>query len=596
MKAEDKSLDAIFVGTLQIQVPLFQRPYVWEQETNWEPLWEAIKTVADRRLTEDKIRPHFLGAIVLEQKRSRTGEVGTRQVIDGQQRLTTLQIVIAAIRDLCSERGLDNYHEAFKRISVNQIFSKNKDSIFKVWPTNIDREEFRNVMTAGSLDNLRTIYGVNHGAKYIWTQSKIPNCYIYFHKQVTEWLEEEKSGSIEERLESLRSAIHEDIVLVVVDLDDKDDPQLIFETLNAFGTPLRPADLVKNFLFHRAKQEGASIEDLYEDIWKQFDDEASYWRKEVKQGRLKWLRLDLFLSHYLTLQRKSVVSMKHLFADYRDYFNRKTETSAEKHIHRLRSYASVYHGFDTHSVDSKEGSFFHRIDALDTSVIYPVLLELFSRPEGEDRELFLTYLESYLVRRAVGRHTTKGYNRMFVSLIKHLSSTSYSASELSDFLLGQESDSGFWPTDDAFRSSFSNQPVYQMKKARLRMLLEAIEQELRNRRSEKIELKEKLTIEHIMPQSWAKHWTLPEDATPEEIEERKQLVDRFGNLTLVTQPLNSSVSNAPWDTKKQGLMANSALALNRGLQPYEEWNEETIAQRGEEMFKLARKIWPRPSR
>lgn len=596
MHAEDRTLGVVFETTVRLLVPLFQRPYVWKKENNWEPLWDSIKTVADRRMAGNNIRPYFLGAIVLEQLKTETGEVDARQVIDGQQRLTTLQLAIAAIRDICEAKDSENYHEAFKRLSENYVPSKkNPESIFKVWPTNVDREHFLRTMTAGSIEALEDQYGVKAGANDFG--HLIPNCYKYFHAQVFEWLDDGEIDSLDDRLDILFNAIRQDLVLVVVDLGDGDDPQLIFETLNALGTPLQPADLVKNFLFHWAQRQGAKTEDLYEQIWRPFDDNVSYWRTEIRQGRLKWHRIDLFLAHYLTLLRKDVVSMTHLFGEFRDYFTNGNDTSAEDHIRQLRSYADVYHGFDEYSEDSREGLFFYRLEALDTSMAIPVLLETLRMPESnEDKDLFLDYLESYLVRRAVCCLTYKNYNRIFVDMIKHLSSTSFSSSELLTFLLARKGESAEWPTDDQFRKAFCGYQIYKrMKQSRTRMVLEAIERVMRDGKSENISIREKLTIEHILPQEWRPNWPLPDNATLEDEMKRDEMLHHFGNLTLVTKKLNPSLSNAQWTEKKATLMEHSALTMNRRLQSATQWNEDTIADRGEEMFKLVLKIWPRPS-
>jgi hypothetical protein len=127
------------------------------------------------------------------------------------------------------------------------------------------------------------------------------------------------------------------------------------------------------------------------------------------------------------------------------------------------------------------------------------------------------------------------------------------------------------------------------------MVLEAIERAMRNDKSENISIREKLTIEHIMPQKWRTNWPLPEGATLEEEMKRDETLHHFGNLTLLTNKLNPSLSNAPWAEKKTALMEHSALAMNRELQFASQWNENTIADRGAEMFKLVLRIWPRPS-
>jgi uncharacterized protein with ParB-like and HNH nuclease domain len=153
MGADKITVNGLFDPTERREAPLFQRPYVWKQEDNWEPLWESIRAVANKRLADTPIRPHFLGTVVLDQLRTPTGKVGARQVIDGQQRLATLQLAIAAARDLCRALGQEKFSEAFAKLTDNDVpLSDDPDDVFKVWPTNADRAEFRSVMTARSVE------------------------------------------------------------------------------------------------------------------------------------------------------------------------------------------------------------------------------------------------------------------------------------------------------------------------------------------------------------------------------------------------------------------------------------------------------------
>ncbi|MEZ5940632.1 MAG: DUF262 domain-containing protein [Planctomycetaceae bacterium] len=594
MHAEDRMLGVVFETTVRLVVPLFQRPYVWNEERNWEPLWDSIEVVANRRLAESTPRPHFLGAIVLEQLKTETGEVDSRQVIDGQQRLTTLQLAIAAVRDLCAEKGAEDYREGFKRLSENYVPSKkNRDSVFKVWPTNVDREHFRQVMSAGSLLAIAKTYDVKPEARDYG--HLIPNCYKYFYEKAEEWLGETAGEELEDRLEILFAAFRQDLVLVVVDLDEGDDPQLIFETLNALGTPLAPADLVKNFLFHTAEQEGASITELYEETWQPFDDNVQYWRAEVRQGRLKWFRIDTFLAHYLTLLRQDVVSMTHLFTEFREHFDQE-DVSAAQQVRNLRQYAKVFEGFDLYHPESREGMFFKRLEALDTSMAVPVLLEMLRSPQSdEDKEQFLQLLESYLVRRAVCCLTYKNYNRLFVDMIRSLSKAGFTSAALREFLLERKGDSTEWPTDQQFRKAFCDFPIYKrLKQSRTRMVLEGIERAMHDGKNEKISIDEQLTIEHVMPQDWRANWPMPDGSTLEDEMHREEVLQSFGNLTLVTRKLNPSMSNSAWSEKKTALQEHSALTMNRRLQKSAKWSEDTIAERSREMCEIALTIWPRP--
>ena len=166
MNANDKSLDAIFGMTRQLVVPLFQRPYVCTEEENWEPLWESVREVAERRLRQEAPWPHFLGAIVLDLLPYATGDVESRQVIDGQQRVTILQLLLAAIRDFAQDNGATDFATAFQDLTRNKVpGSESEQDEFKVWPTNRDRDVFVKVMKAGSPDAVKRAFGFRTNAK-----------------------------------------------------------------------------------------------------------------------------------------------------------------------------------------------------------------------------------------------------------------------------------------------------------------------------------------------------------------------------------------------------------------------------------------------
>src|SRR5262249_10173800 len=142
----------------------------------------------------------------------------------------------------------------------------------------------------------------------------IPNAYIYFHDVIDEWLGPTGTEAFQRRLDALYQAMRDDLHLVVIDLEAQDDAQEIFETLNALGTPLLPADLVKNYLFHLAESQKEDTRRLYRLYWEGFDGERGYWRKEVRQGRLRRPRLDLFLYHFLTLMLREEIPIPKLFS------------------------------------------------------------------------------------------------------------------------------------------------------------------------------------------------------------------------------------------------------------------------------------------
>jgi uncharacterized protein with ParB-like and HNH nuclease domain len=576
MKVDKLTLERIFERDERLEAPLFQRPYVWKQEENWRPLWESTCSVAEKRLSAMPTRPHFLGAIVLDQVKTPLGKLHARQIIDGQQRLTTLQLALAAARDLCAKLSELRYAKAFEKLVVNDVpLSDDPNDTFKVWPTNADREDFRKVMKAGSPTVVRKMNN-----SHLEDERLVPNAYLFFADTFDEWLGPAGTDDFRKRLDTLYITLRDDLHLVVIDLEPQDDAQEIFETLNALGTPLLPADLVKNYLFRLAEVQKEDTRKLYEEFWAAFDKQKGYWRKEVRQGRLKRPRLDLFLNHYLTLMLGQEVLIAQLFGDY----------------------ANVYKSFDEFSDRSREGAFFYRLSELDTTTVFPLLLEVIKRHNttdgGDEFNQILADLESFLVRRTICELTPKNYNKLFVELVKQSAKgNDFSAGTIRTFLLGQDAETSRWPTDEEFKKAWLGLQFYKrLKKSKLRMILEALEVALHTGKTEQVAIERTLTIEHLLPREWERYWPLsPANDSQEvqkKIERRKEMLDRIGNLTLLTKKLNPSVSNGPWDKKRKGILSHSALNLNRLLPGV--WDEDRIAERSEELFKIAVKVWPRP--
>ena len=598
MKVDKLNLERVFERAERLEAPLFQRPYVWKLAPNWKPLWDSTQMVAERRIEGRPVHPHFLGTLALDQLDTGLGKLHARQIIDGQQRLTTLQLALAAARDLCTRLNESRYARAFGKLTANDVpLSDDPDDVFKVWPTNADQSAFREVMSAGAPALVRKMVRADDEDDCL-----IPSAYLYFSDTLDEWLGPAGTDLFRQRLDTLYLTMRDDLHLVVIDLDSNDDAQEIFETLNSLGAPLLPADLVKNYLFRRAALEQQDTRQLYDLHWHKFDAAKGYWRKEVRQGRLKRPRLDLFLSHFLTLQRREEVIISQLFSAYRDWIVEDKSGSAADHMRLFASYADVYESFEKFAPDSREGLFFYRLEELDTTTVLPLLLEVVKRynaPEhGEELRQILGDLESFVVRRTVCELTAKHYNRFFVDLLRELHNVNdFSASPIRRFLLRQESVISRWPTDDEFHKAWVDLRFYKRLKKKTRMVLEALEIALHTGKTEKVMIEAKLTMEHLMPREWERHWPLAAlDGAPEaaeRAEERNSLIDTIGNLTLLTKALNPSVSNGPWDRKRDGILKHSALNLNRTLP--KRWDEAAIQARTEALFKIAMKVWPHPA-
>jgi hypothetical protein len=597
LDARTLDIKTIFGQERRHVVPLFQRPYVWERESQLEPLWEDIRAVAERQLAGQPVRAHFLGAIVLDQVPKPTGQVEVRQVIDGQQRLTTVQLVFEAFADYCKEQGKDKHYAMLQKLVRNDNqFSTDPDEQFKVWPTTQDQDTFRKVMNCGSPGELRQAFGVKRDDGI--TEQPIADAYLYFSSAIADWVDaSDGAGSADTRLDALFRILREYVRLVVIDLDPNDDAQVIFETLNARGTPLLPADLVKNLLFHRAQIAGAGIESLYQKHWKHFDEDG-YWREKKGRGHARRARIDTFLQHYLTVKRRDEVPVGHLYVAFREHA---AAAKASEVLADIRRYADTFRQFEAFEPGTREALFVSRLSEMDLTTAHPVLLELLATHSSDRAQLrgILIDIESFLVRRMVCQLNTRGYNRLFIELLKVLGEGGGVPRErVRSKLLSGKSDSDRWPEDEEVKQAWLNNPLYRgLVRKRTRMLLEALEHALRTGKTERLTIDEKLTVEHLMPQDWEKHWPLPEARNSDDDLQgaRDCLIHTLGNLTLLTKKLNPSVSNGPWEKKRAQITKHSILRLNNVLVEQEEWNERLIRKRGESLLKLFKDVWPRPS-
>ena len=604
MKADPYYIKDIFALEKQLFAPLFQRPYVWKKDEQWEPLWRDIQAVADPILAGNFAgKPHFLGAVVLEQIATPMGRPDRRSIIDGQQRLTTLQLLLGAIRDVLVHH--DELSHSCRKIE-NLLFNanvKDTEDSFKVVPTNVDRPVFYAIMDTKSPEELK------QRIKEVCPEKRthLANAYRFFHGAVSKWLRIGEDG-LEERCDALVNAIREKLRIVVIDMDHEDDAQMIFETLNARGTPLLPSDLVKNFLFRRALETGENVELLHAKYWDPFDVEDSFWRGEIGKGQNKRARIDIFLQHYLALKKGDDVASTELFAEFCAKVSRDKDKNIEWHLCEFRKYAVCFQRFFNMHWNSREGIFFDRLNDLETMAVFPFLLGLYADTDnGKDTErlhAILDDVESFLVRRMVCRLSTKGYNRLFLDLVAEMINLgAYTVEGVRKFFVKQTADSGRWPSDEEFRQAWLSLPIYNsVKRSRLRLLLRALDSSLHTNKTENYYVSKSLTIEHIMPQHWEAHWPLPkiDGESPEEMlarrQQRENMIHTIGNLAFVTKALNPSISNGSFKVKRDEILKHCALNINRVfLHDCPKWDEESITERGERLCLEAKKIWPRPN-
>ena len=338
METQVRTPQMVFMQPQRLIVPLFQRPYVWNEENHWAPLWADVTRVAERLLRDPhgKHQPHFLGAVVLQQVQNQTGSMQERTVIDGQQRLTTLQLLLEALHAELDAVGTTAPAMRVEALVTNaEPFWERPEDRFKVWPTNRDRPAFNEVM--GALPPVDYTGLTNWGARLVAAHQ-------FFAEQAREWLRRTGEEDVVDRALALERSVRELLQIVVIDLTADENAQEIFETLNARGAQLTAADLIKNFIFQRLMESGVDVEVAYEQNWKEF--ETGFWETDVSFGRIRYSRSSIFLNHWLIARTGEEIVAREVFTRFKLYSDHQASTAMPKLLEQVRRSALVYRTFE----------------------------------------------------------------------------------------------------------------------------------------------------------------------------------------------------------------------------------------------------------
>ena len=606
METQVRTPNAIFGQPQRFLVPLFQRPYVWNEEQQWEPLWKDLERVATRLLQNpsNNHEPHFLGAVVLQHVQNRVGNLQERMVIDGQQRLTTLQILLDALHnELHRIEAVAPSGRLEYLIQNDKRFCRADEDRYKVWPTNRDRAAFNEVMSALDPVDYKSL---KHKS------AKLVHAHRFFSEQARGWLDAGDPEQLHARAEAIERSVRELLQLVVIDLSAEENAQEIFETLNARGAQLTAADLIKNFIFQKLLESPADVEKSYETYWRDF--ETAFWETEVSSGRLRYQRSSLFLNHWLISRTGEEVVAREVFSRFKAFAEHDVEVPMDRLLQQMSRAAAVYR-LVTEAADNladridRIGLFAYRIKAMQSDVMKSVLLTLLDpeRPATPPAVINATLdvIESWLTRRMLVRATTKSYTQVAAELVNVIRQTSVDQIDQSvrSYLMSQTAETRYWPDDEELERELLDWPIYlKVSRARLRMVLEAIEDHSRGYRPDGTEYagmrvpRNTFWIEHIMPQTWESNWVPPTTGT---LQDRAQRIHTLGNLTLLTAKLNKAVSNGPWDGengKRSELRKHDLLLLNRDLDGLSGngWTDESIMHRTGELINKIIDIWRVP--
>jgi hypothetical protein len=626
MQANPRSIDALFNSQLRYVVPMFQRLYVWQENPQWVTLWEDITEKAQLQLKGDQTNPHYLGALIVEGVRpSSPREVKRFLVIDGQQRLTTLQLLLCAFRDIARKfqwKMLDRTATRYLENADSDVMEHPEEELFKLWPTTLNREVFRNILLAGSQIEVLRKYPLVYlpRKKKPEPRSNLVEAYLYFVKSIEQWVAStaaEVSKTTEETAFGLLQALQQDFCVVEIVLSEGDDSQEIFYSLNSQGRPLTQSDLLRSLIFMRAEKERLNRDEIFDEYWSKF--ETPFWSMEVKRGGRTYSELDLGLRYFLMAKTGQMVDARRVNEEYRRWVSRYPPRYAtvREELADFSRHGDAYRRYVSAEPSMLPSTDLRRVlKDLDVSTALPLILFLELEAglnEGETREC-LSAVESFIVRRVLTGEETKEYNKLFVDVVGSVSGLRGSAvlPTLQKKLLSGGGTTRHWPTDAALIEKAINRPVFkEIKAPALRLILERLEINLRTKKSEDTEIPAGLQIEHVLPQKWAAHWPLRERLIPANVAEysylatddlaefgepirlRNASVQTLGNLTLLNKYLNPAASNGSFENKLIEYK-NSVLRLNRYFDSMAAWNEEAIVRRGRLFGEAICKIWPRP--
>ncbi|MCY4597701.1 MAG: DUF262 domain-containing HNH endonuclease family protein [Bryobacterales bacterium] len=607
MEPRKYALAEVFEGRLVYVVPNYQRLYVWNREDQWDPLWSDVAEIADELIREAARRdstdinaesgePHFMGAVVLKISGSTPDMARRYRVIDGQQRLTTLQLLMAAAIAELEETGLSDPATRLRELTVNSSSSTAPATMsYKIShyrdQSSRDYGHFNDVIDV-ALDQ----------GNDVDIQGPMAECYRFFRKSIKNWISSYHPNTNTAAM-ALSTTLVMKLEVVGIYLDRHEKEHIIFETLNARGEPLTEWDKIKNYLLYRADiDQSLNQESFFEKYLDQFDD--PWWRQAAGRGPGQRPRSDVFTDYWLESMRNTPVSARRVFREFQKYVNEYLSDQSQ-HLDGLMAQfirdSQYFKKFEQENgSDSSRELLFHkrRLD-LSIGAIWPLLLRLQRNGTASSNyDQCLAVLESYFVRRKISGYQARSYDQVAIDLLNALSSDNDIQGDLSEILARElrryAEVATLWPSDAEVRTSVLKNHHSRYTQ---RLVLTALEKHLIGDLAGVTTVDPSVQIEHLMPSGWQpESWPLPGSVDPLEAEsERDQAVQTFGNLTLLNGRLNASISNGPWIRKRLAIKKSDNLFLNRRLleESGDDWTENDIYQRSEWMYRAIIEIWPR---
>lgn len=570
MKAGEILISGIFNGSRLLEVPFYQRAYVWQEE-QWERWLEDLKYVTSTR------KQYFMGSIILKNGRTlNTWEKYSecKVIIDGQQRMTTLLIFMKV---LCLKKGENMLFERDFILEDNSVALRHGQS---------DIEAFKKISEAKTVDLIDNTE----------PKSQIIEAFNYFCENIDESLYD-------------RTAIKQNIQFVCIDLTEDEDEQQVFDTINTLGVRLTTAELLKNYFFNQNNV--SEYQQKWIGVFEKDDEARIYWDTEIESGRVRRSMIDIFFDSYFQLfvqdnkygvtteDKLMYARVDRLAKSYQHFINTYCQGDKNVILSSMKEYADCFReNFDPtfceRSIPATYG--IERLNVLifglKNTTMIPYVLYLARNVTNQDEfNQICRVLESYVMRRMVVHATTKNYNNLYISLI--LNQINDADSLVKRLSAGNDSTT-FIPTDADLEEGFKYSKLYNLQ---TKGIIYLIESGIRPSNSATALLGfDGYSLEHLMPKKWRNKWEMC--ANDELVKERDSKLLTLGNLAIITQSLNASIRDSDWSTKKAGKKNKPGLDLCAiGLNTLSdalsktEWNEAEIDARAQWLYGQAANLW-----
>ena len=577
LSANKEKLHSFFQGTNQYQIPFFQRSYVWKKD-NWEELWDNILE-EDQAYKVGQDSEHFIGTIIIKQKLSETLGINPFDLIDGQQRLTTICILLKVIQDSLQNESNKNFiNTLLTFVDANGI------QHLRLSHSKIDTKYFTEIIL--SQDSNDSLTFDDYKEEVAEKLNNIQKCYVYFKSKIKPFDQTELMG--------MTNIILQKLPVIHMALSKEDDVQQIFDTINSLGIKLTTGELLKNYLFASKKVE-PYYNPYWEAIFEEDEDDVRFWNENKTSGRIPRTVIELFLHSFLTIKTEKLSKLESLFKEYKAYLKDANDNDKIVFAKELKEYAEIYRNFPS-DINLKEFAytdfekrFFFLIDKLDINTVMPLVLYIYKNISNlDERRNIIETLESYLVRRTACRFTTKNYNNLFVSIMGEMKKTNVTTqTAFKQILLGYKDDTNLMPTDSHLESAFSSSHIIN-KYAEGILFCITLYLNSHKYMDNNMLNNDNLSLEHILPKKWRNHWNNPK-IIDESTRDHKLLT--LGNLTVVKGKLNSSMRDAAWGKKQKALQQFSIFKITTDYINTNTWDENDINRRAIDLLTYARAIW-----